>query len=471
MKAVIAIDSFKGSMDSIEAGKAAEEGIRRVFLDAETIVYPLADGGEGTVQALAKGLGGRLEEVTVTGPLGEPVICEYGIVEESGRNVSVMNGGGVEKSDISIDRMGEKSKEDSWNKDTRAKTAIIEMAGAAGITLVPPELRNPLNTTTYGVGEVIKDAIGKGCRHFIIGIGGSATNDGGIGMLQALGVELLDEGGKQVPFGARGVEKLTAINCEHMLSELKDCDFQIACDVDNPLCGENGCSHIFGPQKGATPEMVEQMDQWMKKYAQLTAEYFQEVGSDDLEPERKKNAAEKELEDNPDLMKAEVQFKGKNLSVNAADFGTSYNSDYPGCGAAGGLGFAFRAFLHGKLEPGINIVLEEIGIESAIKYADIVITGEGRLDGQTIRGKAPIGIARLAKKYGKPVIAFSGAVTEDATACNLAGIDAFFPILRQITTLETAMSPATAQRNMTVTVEQVFRLLKMPFVCGNTTNK
>lgn len=426
MKAVIAIDSFKGSMDSIEAGRATEEGIRRVFADAETIVYPLADGGEGTVQALAKGLGGRLEKVTVTGPLGESVICEYGIVE--------------------------------------AKTAIIEMAGAAGITLVPLELRNPLNTTTYGVGEVIKDAIRKGCRHFIIGIGGSATNDGGIGMLQALGAEFLDEGGKQVPFGAHGVEKLKAINCEHMLPELKDCDFRIACDVDNPLCGENGCSHIFGPQKGATPEMAEQMDQWMEKYAEITAEYFQNAGNDELEPERKENVAEKELQDNPDLMKVKVRVKGKNLSVDAgwklADIGKNYNSDYPGCGAAGGLGFAFRAFLHGKLEPGINIVLEEIGIESAIKAADIVITGEGRLDGQTVMGKAPIGIARLAKKYGKPVVAFSGAVTEDAAACNLAGIDAFFPILRQITTLETAMSPATAQRNMTATVEQVFRLLK-----------
>lgn len=348
MKAVIAIDSFKGSMDSIEAGEAAEKGIRRVFTDAEAIVYPLADGGEGTVQALAKGLGGKLEKVKVTGPLGEPVICEYGIVEE--------------------------------------KTAIIEMAGAAGITLVQPKLRNPLNTTTYGVGEVIKDAIGKGCRHFIIGIGGSATNDGGIGMLQALGAEFLDEGGKQVPFGARGVEKLASINCEHILFELKECDFRIACDVDNPLCGENGCSHIFGPQKGATPRMAEQMDQWMRKYAKLTEEYFQMAGTRQ-----------------------------------------NYDSNYPGCGAAGGLGFAFRAFLRGKLEPGINIVLEEIGIETAIKDADIVITGEGCLDGQTVMGKAPIGIARLAKKYGKPVIAFSGAVTEDAAACNQAGIDAFFP--------------------------------------------
>ena len=399
MKAVIAIDSFKGSMDSIEAGEAAEKGIRRVFTDAETIVYPLADGGEGTVQALAKGLGGRLEKVKVTGPLGEPVICEYGIVE--------------------------------------GKTAIIEMAGAAGITLVQPELRNPLNTTTYGVGEVIKDAIGKGCRHFIIGIGGSATNDGGIGMLQALGAEFLDEGGKQVPFGAKGVEKLAAINCEHILFELKDCDFRIACDVDNPLCGENGCSHIFGPQKGATPKMAEQMDQWMEKYAQLTAKYFQEV---------KKLSAD--------------------VAWNPVDSGENYDSDYPGCGAAGGLGFAFRAFLHGKLEPGINIVLEEIGIESAIKDADIVITGEGCLDGQTVMGKAPIGIARLAKKYGKPVIAFSGAVTEDAAACNQAGIDAFFPILRQVTTLEAAMSPATAIRNMTAVVEQTFRLMKMSFIYG-----
>ena len=399
MKAVIAIDSFKGSMDSIEAGEAAEKGIRRVFTDAETIVYPLADGGEGTVQALAKGLGGRLEKVKVTGPLGEPVICEYGIVEE--------------------------------------KTAIIEMAGAAGITLVQPELRNPLNTTTYGVGEVIKDAIGKGCRHFIIGIGGSATNDGGIGMLQALGAEFLDEGGKQVPFGARGVEKLAAINCEHILFELKDCDFRIACDVDNPLCGKNGCSHIFGPQKGATPKMAEQMDQWMEKYAQLTAKYFQEV---------KKLSAD--------------------VAWNLVDSEGNYDSDYPGCGAAGGLGFAFRAFLHGKLEPGINIVLEEIGIESAIKDADIVITGEGCLDGQTVMGKAPIGIARLAKKYGKPVIAFSGAVTEDAAACNQAGIDAFFPILRQVTTLEAAMSPATAIRNMTAVVEQTFRLMKMSFIYG-----
>ena len=303
------------------------------------------------------------------------------------------------------------------------KTAIIEMAGAAGITLVPPELLNPINTTTYGVGEVIKDAISKGCRNFIIGIGGSATNDGGIGVLQALGGELLDKSGKQVPFGAEGVEKLASISCKNLLPELKECSFRIACDVDNPLYGEKGCSYIFGPQKGATPEMVELMDGWMENYAKITEEYFAD---------------------------SKTQL-GK----------FNYDPNYPGCGAAGGLGFAFRTFLHGKLEPGISIVLEEIGIENQIKNADIVITGEGRLDGQTVMGKAPIGIARLAKKYGKLVLAFSGSVTEDAASCNEAGIDAFFPILRQVTTLEEAMDPQTAQKNMESAVEQVFRVIRL----------
>lgn len=387
MKAVIAIDSFKGSMDSIEAGVAAAEGVKRVYPDAETVVYPLADGGEGTVQALAKGLDGKLEHVKVTGPLGEKVVCEYAIVGKTN------------------------------------PTAIIEMAGAAGITLVPPELRNPMHTTTYGVGEVIKDAITKNCRNFIIGIGGSATNDGGIGMIQALGAEFLDKSGKQVPFGAEGVEKLASISCKNLLPELKECSFRIACDVDNPLYGEKGCSYIFGPQKGATPEMVELMDGWMENYAKITEEYFAD---------------------------SKTQL-GK----------FNYDPNYPGCGAAGGLGFAFRTFLHGKLEPGLSIVLEEIGIENQIKNADIVITGEGRLDGQTVMGKAPIGIARLAKKYGKPVLAFSGSVTEDAASCNEAGIDAFFPILRQVTTLEEAMDPQTAQKNMESAVEQVFRVIRL----------
>lgn len=414
MKAIIAIDSFKGSMDSLEAGMAAAEGLRAAYPEAETLVYPLADGGEGTVQALVKGLGGTVERTLVTGPLGEKVVCEYGILTG-----------------------------DAGSSD--GATAIIEMAGAAGITLLKPEQRNPLYTTTYGVGEVIKDAIAKDCRKFIVGIGGSATNDCGIGMLQALGAEFLDEGGKQVPFGAAGVEKIASIDTNKMLPELDGCQFRIACDVDNPLYGEKGCSHIFGPQKGATPEMVEEMDGWIKRFAGLTAEYFAQSGNRDEQTNHK------------------TQAKNVNITSNSQDIKPpqpAFSSpDYPGCGAAGGLGFAFRAFLHGQLEPGISIVLEEIKIEKAIQEGDIVITGEGRLDGQTVMGKAPVGVAKLAKKYGKPVLAFAGSVTEEADACNAAGIDAFFPILRQVATLEEAMDPETARRNMKKTVEQVFRVI------------
>lgn len=414
MKAIIAIDSFKGSMDSLEAGRAAAEGIRSAYPEAETLVYPLADGGEGTVQALVKGLGGTVERTLVTGPLGEKVVCEYGILT------------------------GDASSSDG-------ATAIIEMAGAAGITLLKPKQRNSLYTTTYGVGEVIKDAIAKGCRKFIVGIGGSATNDCGIGMLQALGAEFLDKGGKQVPFGAAGVEKIAFINTNKMLPELDECQFRIACDVDNPLYGEKGCSHIFGPQKGATPEVVEEMDGWIKRFAGLTAEYFAQSGNRDEQTNYK------------------TQAKNVNITSNSQDIKPSEpafsNPNYPGCGAAGGLGFAFRAFLHGQLEPGTSIVLEEIKIKKTIQEADIVITGEVRLDGQTVMGKAPIGVAKLAKKYGKPVLAVAGSVTEEADACNTAGIDAFFPILRQVTTLEEAMEPETAKRNMKKTVEQVFRLI------------
>ena len=237
MKAVIAIDSFKGSLSSFEAGNSAAEGIRRVYPDAQIEVRPLADGGEGTVEALTLGCAGQLTTVTVTGPLGKPVSCQYGIVDST-------------------------------------RTAIIEMSGAAGITLVPDTERNPLYTTTYGVGEVIRDAITKGFRHFIVGIGGSATNDGGAGMLQALGFGLLDKNGNPVPFGAMGLEVLDKITTDNVLPELKDCTFRIACDVTNTLCGEQGCSAIFGPQKGATPAMILQMDKWLAYYATLAREIF-----------------------------------------------------------------------------------------------------------------------------------------------------------------------------------------------------
>jgi glycerate kinase len=375
MKVVVAIDSLKGSLTSLEAGEAIREGILRAIPDAEVVVRPLADGGEGTVEALTYGMGGVMERVTVTGPLGRPVECAYGRVPPE-------------------------------------RLAIVEMSGAAGITLVPEAERNPMNTTTCGVGEVIRDAIAKGCRTFIVGIGGSATNDGGIGMLQALGFGLLNESGEQVPFGAKGLEELRRITTEHVLPELKECTFRIACDVTNPLCGENGASAVYGPQKGATPEMVRQMDRWLGDFAALAKEAFP-----------------------------------------AAD------AETPGTGAAGGMGFAFLTFLGGRLNSGARIVLDETHLEDYVQDADIVITGEGRLDEQTVMGKAPSGVAKIAKRHGKTVIAFSGSVTEDAAACNAKGIDAFFPILRQVVTLQDAMDHETARHNMVCTAEQVFRLI------------
>lgn len=374
MKIVTAIDSFKGSMTSMEAGIAVAEGIHRVDESAEVVVRPLADGGEGTVEALVEGMNGIRQEVQVTGPIGEPVVCEYGIIKSS-------------------------------------ETAVIEMAGAAGITLVLDAKKNPLETTTYGVGEVIKDAIRKGCRRFIIGIGGSATNDGGIGMLQALGYDFLNQDGEQVAYGAKGLKELVEIDNMHVLPELKECKFLVACDVTNPLCGDLGCSAVYGPQKGATPEMIREMDEWLGAYASLAAEKFENA-----------------------------------------------DAEKPGTGAAGGLGFAFLTFTDAVLESGIQIVLSETQLEEHIKDADLVVTGEGRMDGQTAMGKAPVGVAKLAKKYGKPVVAFAGAVQSDARACNGAGIDAFFPILRGVVTLEEAMKNANAKRNLADTAEQVYRI-------------
>lgn len=374
MKVVTAIDSFKGSLTSIEAGNAAAEGFCRVDPGIEVMVRPLADGGEGTVDALVTGMKGSKEYVSVTGPLGAPVNCEYGMIRDS-------------------------------------MTAIIEMSGAAGITLIPRDELNPLDATTYGVGEVIRDAIQKGCRRFIVGIGGSATNDGGIGMLQALGFGILDREGRQVSFGAKGLKEIDRITDDNVLSQLKECTFRVACDVTNPLCGAKGCSAVYGPQKGATPAMVVEMDQWMSHYAAMVREKFP----------------------NADM-------------------------EFPGTGAAGGLGFAFLTFINAELKSGIRIVLEETRLEDYIKEADLVITGEGMLDYQTAMGKAPVGVAQLAKKHNKPVIAFAGGVTKDAGACNEKGIDAFFPIVRGISTLEEAMRPDTARSNLAAAAEQAMRL-------------
>ena len=376
MKAVIAIDSLKGSLTSMEAGHAISDGIRKAYPDAETIVRPLADGGEGTVDALVEGMMGSMQEITVNDPLGRPVSAKYGIIESS-------------------------------------KTAIIEMSAAAGITLVTDSERNPLNTTTYGVGEMIKDAIVKGCREFIVGIGGSATNDGGVGMLQALGFGMLDKSGNQVAFGAKGLKDLETITDTNVIPELKGCRFHIACDVTNPLCGDNGCSAVYGPQKGADASMIMNMDKWLSYFAALTREKYPHA-----------------------------------------------DPKFPGTGAAGGMGFAFLSYTNASLEPGIDLILKETRLEEYIKGADVVITGEGRLDFQTAMGKAPVGVAKLAKKYDIPVIAFAGSVTKDATECNRNGIDAFFPILRGICTLDEAMNSDNARANMTDTVEQVFRTIR-----------
>lgn len=375
MKVVIAIDSFKGSLSSLEAGEAVREGVLKADESAEVVIRPLADGGEGTVDALAIGLGGEMIEADVTGPLGERVRAKYCIVKGS--------------------------------------TAVIEMAQAAGLPLVPAELRNPMNTTTYGVGELILDAIRRGCRSFIVGIGGSATNDGGTGMLSALGFEFLDKNGEKIALGARGLEALASVSAENVIPELHECSFRVACDVNNPLCGERGCSAVYGPQKGATPESVKIMDGWLGKYAEVAKSAFPNA-----------------------------------------------DPNYPGAGAAGGLGFAFKTFMNASLESGIGIILDETELEKHIADADVVVTGEGRIDFQTAMGKAPIGVAKLAKKHGKRAIAFAGCVTADAEECNNHGIDAFFPMIRGITTLDEALDRDNAYSNLRATAYQVFNLLK-----------
>ena len=375
MKIVVAIDSFKGSLSSLQAGNAVRESVLRLDSSAEVLVKPLADGGEGTVDAFASFADAEIITLTVRGPLLNPVTAKYCILKDSG-------------------------------------TAVIEMAAASGITLIAGNERNPLKTTTFGVGEMIKDAICRGCKRFIVGIGGSATNDGGSGMLTALGYEFLDKNGNAIPLGAMGLKDLKEIKTEKVIPQLKNCSFSIACDVTNPLCGSNGCSAVFGPQKGATEQMVKDMDGWLKEFAQIA----------------------------------------KKVSPTADEFAK-------GAGAAGGLGFAFLSFTNAVLKSGIEIVLDEIKLENEIKDADIVVTGEGRLDGQTVMGKAPIGVAKLAKKYGKKVIAFSGCVTAEAEVCNEHGIDAFFPILRSVTTLEDALLPDNAYNNLKATAYQVFRLL------------
>lgn len=376
MYIVAAIDSFKGSLSSMEAGEAAASGILKADSNAKVSVCPLADGGEGTTEALTSGMGGTIQRVEVMGPLPEQkVTCRYGVV----------NG----------------------------QTAVLEMASCSGLPLVPEGKRNPLHTTTYGLGQAILHAAHEGCRTFIIGLGGSATNDGGCGMLQALGYDLLTEEGQPIAYGARGLKELVTIGTDHVDPVLKDCSFRVACDVTNPLCGPKGASAVFGPQKGADPSMVKQLDGYLSHYAAIAEKTMKPLRS---------------------------------------------TSQAPGAGAAGGLGFAFLTFLNARLESGISIVLEETHLEEKIRKADLVITGEGRLDAQTAMGKAPSGVAALAKKYDCPVVALAGSVTDEATVCNEHGIDAFFPVLRGVCSLEEAMKKETAKKNVAGTAEQVYRL-------------
>ncbi|MCG2821421.1 MAG: glycerate kinase, partial [Candidatus Atribacteria bacterium] len=330
MKIVVAPDSFKGSLTAIEVSDAIEQGIREVFPGAEIVKIPMADGGEGTVQCLINAVGGEILREKVTDPLGGEVLAHYGI-------------------------LGDK------------KTAVIEMAEASGLTLVPENKRNPLITTTYGTGQLIKAALNQGCRKMIIGIGGSATNDGGAGMVQALDVRLLDKQDKEIGFGGAELMNIHHIDISQMDQRISKLEILVASDVKNPLCGHSGATRIYGPQKGATEEMMVILEEALARFAHII-----------------NKALHKDVK------------------------------DIPGAGAAGGLGAGLMAFLDAKLKPGIEIIIEAVKLEEAMKDADLVITGEGKIDIQTIYGKVPVGVAKIAKKYHVPVMAIGAIIDQDA---------------------------------------------------------
>lgn len=374
MKIVIAPDSYKESLSALEVATEIEAGFREIFPEASYLKVPMADGGEGTVAAMVDATGGSLVDVSVSDPLGDPAQAFYGLTGDG-------------------------------------KTAIIEMAAASGLALVDPALRNPLKTTTYGTGELIKAALDTGIRHLIIGIGGSATNDGGAGMLQALGIHLLDRSEREIGSGGGCLADLNHIDIGSMDSRLKDCRIEVACDVNNPLTGPQGASVIFGPQKGATAEMVAELDRNLGHYAQLIK---RDLGVD------------------VDLV--------------------------PGAGAAGGLGAALLAFMGAQLRPGIEIVADAVGLDAAIHDADLVITGEGRMDSQTINGKTPMGVAQIAKRYHKPVIGIAGSLATDVTVVHEKGIDAVFSVLCRVGSINDALFLAaenlrSTSRNIAATVK------------------
>ena len=375
MKFVIAPDSFKESLTALEVATAIETGFKRVFPDADYVKLPMADGGEGTVQSLVDATQGKLIECEVTAPLGDKVKSFFGL-----------SGDG--------------------------KTAIIEMAAASGLHLVPTEKRNPLLTTSYGTGELIKLALDLGVESFILGIGGSATNDGGVGMLQALGMQCLDSQDKPIGFGGAELANIVKIDVQQLDPRLQQVHIEVACDVNNPLCGECGASAIFGPQKGATPEMVKQLDAALSHFAEI---------------------AERDC--------------GKQIRDQA--------------GAAGGMGGGLLLLPSVQLKAGIQIVLDRLHLIDYVKDADVVITGEGRIDAQSIMGKTPIGVARTAKQFNKPVIAIAGCLREDYDVVFDHGIDAVFPIIHQLGDLSDILKQG--EQNLISTAQNVARVLAFKF--------
>jgi glycerate kinase len=374
MKIVIAPDSFKESLTAMQVATEIEAGFREIFPDAEYLKVPVADGGEGTVQAMIEATGGTRVERAVTGPLGEQVQAFYGLA------------GGEQ-------------------------LAVIEMAAASGLELVPPEQRNPLITTSFGTGELIRCALDAGARRFVLGVGGSATNDGGAGMLQALGVRFLDAQGAELGPGGGELERLARIDVAQLDARIRDSVFDVACDVSNPLVGPQGASAIFGPQKGASADMVRQLDANLRHYAQVIK---RDLGHD--------------------------------------------VADYPGAGAGGGIAAAMMVFLDGRLRPGSEIVTDAVGLERAVRDADLVITGEGRIDGQSVKGKTPVGVARVAQRLGKPVIGIGGCLARDAAAVHAHGIDAVFGAVSRPCTVREALDEAafnlrTAARNVAAALQ------------------
>ncbi|AJE07080.1 glycerate kinase [Mannheimia haemolytica] len=375
MKIVIAPDSFKESLTALEVAQAIQQGFSRVFPEAEYQLVPMADGGEGSVQSLVDATHGSLQKISVIAPLANEVEAFLGLSGDQ-------------------------------------KTAFIEMAAASGLHLVPMEQRNPLITTSYGTGQLIKAALDLGVEKIILGIGGSATNDGGVGMLQALGAKFLNAEQREIGFGGEALSQIQQIDLSGLDLRLSQVEFEVACDVDNPLCGERGASAIFGPQKGSTPEMVETLD-----YALL---HFAETVKSQL---------------------------GIEIAEKA------------GAGAAGGMGGGLLLLPNVTLRSGVQIILEATDLAEKLADADLVVTGEGRMDAQSIAGKTPIGVARAAKQFGKPVIAIVGSLKEDYPVVYQHGIDAVFPIIRQVSNLEAVLK--SGKENLISTAENVARLWKI----------